>query len=270
MLAPTTRACAREIERFGGTVEKFIGDAVMAVFGAPVAHEDDPERAVRAALAVREAVQELNEANPALDLHVRIGVNTGEAVVALDARPSERRGHGRRRRRQHRLPACRAPRRSTASSSARRPTGRPSATIEYERAATRSAPRGRPSRSRVWEAVAARARLGVDVHQRGGAPLVGRARGARLALGRRSRARCASAHAQLVTLVGVPGIGKSRLVWELAEQVDADPELIVFWRQGRSLPYGEGVAFWAVAEMVKAQAGHPRDRFGRGRGDEAA
>src|SRR6188508_299396 len=81
-----------EIERFGGTVEKFIGDAVMAVFGAPVAHEDDPERAVRAALAAREAVQELNEVNPALDLHVRIAVNTGEAVVALDARPSEGEG----------------------------------------------------------------------------------------------------------------------------------------------------------------------------------
>ena len=60
---------------------------------------------------------------------------------------------------------------------------------------------------------------------------------------------------QLVTLVGVPGIGKSRLVWELAQAVDADPDRIVFWRQGRSLPYGEGVAFWALAEIVKAQAG---------------
>ena len=73
-------------------MEKFIGDAVMAVFGAPVAHEDDPERAVRAALAVREAIVELNEGNPSLDLHVRIAVNTGEAVVALGARPSEGEG----------------------------------------------------------------------------------------------------------------------------------------------------------------------------------
>ena len=92
MLSPYYMRLRSEIERFGGTVEKFIGDAVMAVFGAPVTHEDDPERAVRAALAAREAVQELNEANPALDLHVRIAVNTGEAVVALDARPSEGEG----------------------------------------------------------------------------------------------------------------------------------------------------------------------------------
>src|SRR5262245_20268743 len=88
MLSPYYARLRSEIERFGGTVEKFIGDAVMAVFGAPVAHEDDPERAVRAAIAARDAVQELSEANPSLDLHVRIAVNTGEAVVALDANPS--------------------------------------------------------------------------------------------------------------------------------------------------------------------------------------
>ena len=77
----------RELERYGGTVEKFIGDAVVAVYGAPTAHEDDPERAVRAALAVRDAIARLNERDEALDLHVRIGVATGEALVALDARP---------------------------------------------------------------------------------------------------------------------------------------------------------------------------------------
>ena len=76
-----------EIEGYGGTVEKFIGDAVMAVFGAPVAHEDDPERAVRSGLAVLEAIAELNEADPGLELRVRVGINTGEAVVSLDARP---------------------------------------------------------------------------------------------------------------------------------------------------------------------------------------
>src|SRR4051812_33764778 len=81
-----------EIERFGGTVEKFIGDAVMAVFGAPKAHEDDVERAVRAGLRILEAIEELNEADPALSLQVRIGVNTGEAVVALGARPEEGEG----------------------------------------------------------------------------------------------------------------------------------------------------------------------------------
>src|SRR6266511_2155061 len=81
-----------EIERFGGTVEKFIGDAVMAVFGAPVAHEDDPERAVRAGLRILEAIDDLNEQEPGLELQVRIGVNTGEAVIALGARPEQGEG----------------------------------------------------------------------------------------------------------------------------------------------------------------------------------
>ena len=81
-----------EIERFGGTVEKFVGDAVMAAFGAPVSHEDDAERAVRAGLAILEAIAELNEAVPDLELQVRVGINTGEAVVALGARPE--RGEG--------------------------------------------------------------------------------------------------------------------------------------------------------------------------------
>src|SRR5919201_331044 len=81
-----------EIERYDGTVEKFVGDAVMAAFGAPVAHEDDAERAVRAGLRILEAIGELNEAEPGLGLQVRIGVNTGEAVVAVEARPE--RGEG--------------------------------------------------------------------------------------------------------------------------------------------------------------------------------
>src|SRR3954462_10939678 len=76
-----------ELERHGGTVEKFIGDAVVAVFGAPVVHEDDAERAVRASLRLLEAIADLNAAEPALALQVRIGVHTGEAVVDLGARP---------------------------------------------------------------------------------------------------------------------------------------------------------------------------------------
>src|SRR5438093_4231065 len=80
-------AVRREIERFEGTVEKFVGDAVMAVFGAPVAHDDDAERAVRAALDIIELIKRMNEERPELDLSVRIGVNSGEAVVALGARP---------------------------------------------------------------------------------------------------------------------------------------------------------------------------------------
>ncbi|MGH2996730.1 MAG: ATP-binding protein, partial [Gaiellaceae bacterium] len=105
----------------------------------------------------------------------------------------------------------------------------------------------------VWEALEARARFGVDVAARGRAPLVGRRKELDLLLHALARTREERAP-QLVTLVGVPGIGKSRLVYELMNAVEADPELIL-WRQGRALPYGEGVTFWALAEIVKAQCG---------------
>src|SRR5438445_5585538 len=92
ILAPYYARLRGELERFGGTVEKFIGDAVMCVFGAPLAHEDDAERAVRAALAIRAAIEDLNETDPWLDLRIRIGVNTGEALVLVGARASEGEG----------------------------------------------------------------------------------------------------------------------------------------------------------------------------------
>src|SRR5213083_2081994 len=91
-LRPYHARVKQEIERFGGTLEKFVGDAVMAVFGAPVAHEDDAERAVRAALSSLTAIEELNQAQPGLELAVRAGVDTGEAVVALGARPQKGEG----------------------------------------------------------------------------------------------------------------------------------------------------------------------------------
>jgi class 3 adenylate cyclase/tetratricopeptide (TPR) repeat protein len=252
MLSPYYARLRSEIERFGGTVEKFIGDAVMAVFGAPVAHEDDPERAVRAALAVREAVQEMNEGDPTLDLHVRIAVNTGEAVVALDARPSEGEGMvaGDVVNTAARLQAAAPVDGILVGETTYRATGR---VIEYAASEPVTA-KGKSEPIPVWEAIAARARFGIDISHRGGAPLVGRQEELDLlldALGRVERERTP----QLLTLVGVPGIGKSRLVWELAHRVDDDPELVIYWRQGRSLPYGEGIAFWTVAEMVKAQAG---------------
>ena len=252
MLSPYYARLRSEIERFGGTVEKFIGDAVMAIFGAPVAHEDDPERAVRAALAARDAVQELNEANPSLDLHVRIAVNTGEAVVAIDANPSGGEGMvaGDVVNTASRLQTAAPVDGILVGETTYRATER---VVEYRECEPVQA-KGKADPLPVWEALGARARYGVDVFQRGGAELVGR--GEELdwltdGLARTLRER----RTQLVTLVGVPGIGKSRLVWELAQAVDADPDLIVYWRQGRSLPYGEGVAFWAVGEMVKAQAG---------------
>ena len=91
-IGPYHARLRQEIERYDARVEKFVGDAVMAVFGAPVAHEDDSERAVRAGLSVLDAIAELNETDPYLDLNVRIGINTGEAVVVLGARPEQGEG----------------------------------------------------------------------------------------------------------------------------------------------------------------------------------
>jgi len=92
LMRPYHECVRTELTRYGATVEKFIGDAVMAVFGAPAAHEDDGERAVRAGLRILEAIGELNTAHPSLDLDVRIGVATGEAIARLGARPE--RGEG--------------------------------------------------------------------------------------------------------------------------------------------------------------------------------
>jgi AAA ATPase domain len=115
------------------------------------------------------------------------------------------------------------------------------------------AAKGKAAPVAVWLALGPRASLGVDVAQAARAALVGRDRELDLLHDAYCRARDEQSP-QLMTLVGVPGIGKSRLVYELLQQVEADPELMT-WRQGRCLPYGEGVAFWALGEIVKAQAG---------------
>jgi class 3 adenylate cyclase/tetratricopeptide (TPR) repeat protein len=251
MLSPYYARLRQELERRGGTVEKFIGDAVMALFGAPVAHEDDPERAVRAALAIRDGLTELNEADPKLELQVRIAVNTGEALITLGANPSEGEGmaSGDVVNTAARLQASAPVNGILVGESTYRATER---AIEY-RDAEPVAAKGKAEPVKVWEVLEPRARYGVDIGLRGRVPLVGREQELDVLLDALSRARSESA-SQLVTLVGVPGIGKSRLVVELSAAVDEDPELI-FWRQGRSLPYGEGVTFWALAEIVKAQAG---------------
>jgi class 3 adenylate cyclase len=235
-----------ELERHGGTVEKFIGDAVMAVFGAPVAHEDDPERAVRAALAIREWVAEGQEG-----LHVRIGINTGETIVDLSARPAE--GEG--------MVAG-----DVVNTAARLQSAAPVDGIlvgEQAYEATRRAieygdvehveAKGKTEPVAAWPVVGARSRFGVDVSQESQTPLVGRDGDLRLLVDALDRVR-RERSPQLVTLVGVPGIGKSRLAYELFRHVDQETELTT-WRQGRCLPYGEGVSFWALGEVVKAQAG---------------
>jgi predicted ATPase/class 3 adenylate cyclase len=251
LLLPYYSRLRLELERRGGTVEKFIGDAVMALFGAPVAHEDDPERAVRAALAIRDGLTELNEADPKLELQVRIAVNTGEALIALGANPNEGEGmaSGDVVNTAARLQSSAPVNGILVGESTYRATER---TIEYREAASVTA-KGKAEPVKVWEVLEPRARYGVDIGRRGRAPLVGREQDLDVLLDALARVRAENA-SQLVTLVGVPGIGKSRLVSELSAAVDEDPELI-YWRQGRSLPYGEGVTYWALAEIVKAQAG---------------
>jgi class 3 adenylate cyclase/tetratricopeptide (TPR) repeat protein len=249
-LAPYHAVLRSRLEHFGGTVEKFIGDAVMAVFGAPVAHEDDPERAVRAALAIRAAIAEMNEADAALDLHVRVGVNTGEALVVLGADPARGEGmaSGDVVNTAARLQAAAPVDGVLVGETTYRATDR---AITYRPAAPVDA-KGKAQPVPAWEALQARARLGIDVTQRPTTPLVGRSEELDLVLDALHRSRSERA-VQLVTLVGVPGIGKSRLVWELLQAVEAEPDFVT-WRQGRSLPYGDGVTYWALGEMVKAQA----------------
>jgi len=251
MLSPYFARVRQEIERHGGAVEKFIGDAVMALFGAPVAHEDDPERAVRAALAIRDAIRQLNELEPALELQLRQAVTTGEALIALDARPSAGEGmaSGDVVNTAARLQTAAPVNGILVNETAYRATRH---AIDYRDAEPVEA-KGKSDPVPAWETVAVRARFGVDIEAQAAGPLVGRERELGLLVDALNRARREEA-CQLVTLVGVPGIGKSRLVAELFRIVDDDEELI-FWRQGRSLPYGESMSFWALGEIAKAQMG---------------
>ncbi len=233
-----------ELERFGGTVEKFIGDAVMAVFGAPVAHEDDPERAVRAALAIRDWAREEGQ------IQVRIAVNTGEALVALGAlsESGEAMVAGDVVNTAARLQSA-APENGILVGEATHRATRHA--IEYEPAEPIDA-KGKANPIPVWLVREARGRAAVELPA-SATPLVGRKRERELLVGAFGRARDERS-TELVTIVGVPGIGKSRLVAELYAEIEREPTL-TRWRNGRSLPYGEGLAFWALAEMVRAEAG---------------
>jgi predicted ATPase/class 3 adenylate cyclase len=245
LLGPYHARLRVELERYGGTVEKFIGDAVMALFGAPVAHEDDPERAVRACLAIRDWAVDEN------DVQVRIAVTTGEALIRLDVRPETGEGmaSGDVVNTAARLQNAAPVNGILADETTYRATRQ---AIDYSEAPAVEA-KGKSQPIRVWQALAASARFGVDVAHEARAELVGRERELSVLRDAFGRARYENTP-QLVTLVGVPGIGKSRLVYELSRFVDADPELIT-WRQGRCLAYGDGVTLWALGEIVKAQAG---------------
>jgi DNA-binding SARP family transcriptional activator/class 3 adenylate cyclase len=272
-----------EIESFGGTVEHAIGGITMATFGVPQTREDDPERAVRAALAIREALAgggpggslEVREAlaggGPGGSLEdredgveLRIAVTTGEALVTDGVRVAG----------------------DPVATCARLQQAAPSGTVLVSETTGRATERsisygpaslisfaGRARPMSVWSALEPRNHTGRDALAAGPVPLVGRDRELGLLLEAFQRAK-AERRPQLVTLLGPPGIGKSRLVAELGRAVDADSEL-VSWRQGRSSPWDEGrsspaaggVTYWALAEIVKAEAGiletDSADRVGR-------
>ena len=249
-LRPYHSRLKREIEAFGGTLDKFIGDAVLGVFGSPAAHEDDPERAVRAAFAIRETIDQLNAARPGLDLAVRIAINTGQAVVAYGRGPQ----------------VGEAVTGDVVNTASRMQAVTPANHVvvgEHTYRATREAfvyeamepvrVKGKAQPLAMWLALRARARVGADVGRDGATPFIGREVEKRTLVDVFERA--VRDHAvQLVTIVGEAGVGKSRLAAELGAHVDGLSDLVV-WRQGRCLPYGEGITFWALGEIVKAHAG---------------
>jgi DNA-binding SARP family transcriptional activator len=242
MLGERLGLVREQVEGFGGLVASAVGGTVLAVFGVPTTREDDPERAVRAALAIREAL-------PGSQL--RIAVATGEALVrpGPDPRriePGQLAGDL--------LVTCgllqqAAPPGSVLVGEAtERATGR---AIDYGPASMLSL-QGRARPVTVFGALGPRNRSGLDLAWAGTLPLIGRDDELKVALAGFEAARAGSA--RLLTIVGPPGIGKSRLVAELGRIVEADPELIA-WRAGRTQAYGESLTFAALAEIVRTEAG---------------
>ena len=248
ILRPYHERVRAELERHGGTVEKFIGDAVMALFGAPTAHEDDPERAVRAALAIRDFARRGGARAPRRD-HDRRGARLARRA------PGRRRGHGVGRRRQHRGPAA------DRGAGQRRPRRRDDVSRDASRDRLRRAPtpveaKGKAEPIAVWQATRAqrasastsrtrraRSSSGASASSPSSSDAFDRARHARDAAAPDARRR--PRHRQEPARLRAPAHRRGR------------PELIT-WRQGRCLAYGDGVTLWALAEIVKAQAGIAR------------
>jgi class 3 adenylate cyclase/tetratricopeptide (TPR) repeat protein len=249
LLRPYHARFRAEIERRGGTLDKFIGDGVMAVFGAPVAHEDDPERAVRCALGMLAAIEELNAARPVLDLAIRVGITTGEALVRLGPDQQTEGVVGDVVNTASRLEGVAPAGGVVVGEATFRATRR---LFDYQELAPVKV-KGKADPVPVWRLEGARSRTGIEAVRRASTPFVGRQAELDLLKGLFEQT-LTDQTVRLVTVVGEPGVGKSRFVSELAASVDERPELVI-WRQGRCLPYGDGITFWALGEIVKAQAG---------------
>jgi predicted ATPase/class 3 adenylate cyclase len=246
-------ACRRLIELYGGTVEKFIGDAVMAVWGTPTTTEDDAERAVRAALDLVAAVSALGEELGAEGLRARAGVMTGEAAVTLGA-AGQGMVAGDLVNTASRVQSVAEPGSVLVGEATRRATEQ---TVVYEDAGSFEL-KGKEGETRLWRALrVVSGRAGSLKSQGLEAPFVGRDRELRQI--KELFHVCADERrAQLVSVTGIAGIGKSRLVWEFYKYFDGI-EQVIYWHRGRCLAYGDGVAYWALADMVRMRCGIAED-----------
>jgi predicted ATPase/class 3 adenylate cyclase len=235
-----------ELERTGGTVEKYIGDAIVTHFGVPVAHEDDPERAVRAALAILDTIVALNAEDPIREIQVRIGIATGEVIVTHDQRADEGKGiaWGDVLNTAARIESAAPVNGILVGEETYRATAHVIEYSEHEPIAAK----GKAEPVHVWQALGVRE--GPVRGRARNAPLVGR--GAEvdqlLALWESVRA---SGSPALVTIIGDPGIGKSRLLTEVGHRAEEAGD--VLW--GRCLSYGEGITYWPVVEIIEGAAG---------------
>ena len=237
--------CRRIIAVYGGTVEKFIGDAVMAVWGTPTATEDDAERAVRAALDLVSAVAALGQEVGAGELRARAGVLTGEAAVTLGA---EGQGMvaGDLVNTASRIQSSAPPGSVLVGEATRRTTEE---TVVYEDAGAFEL-KGKEGLTPLWRALRIVSGLRGSLKSHGlEAPFVGRDRELRT-IKDLFHASADERKARLLSVTGIAGIGKSRLGWEFYKYFDGIAETI-YWHRGRCLPYGEGVTYWALADMVR-------------------
>jgi class 3 adenylate cyclase/tetratricopeptide (TPR) repeat protein len=241
-------SCRRLIELYGGTVEKFIGDAVMAVWGTPTATEDDAERAVRAALDLVAAVSALGDDVGAPELAARAGVLTGEAAVNLRA-VGEGMVAGDLVNTAARIQSAAQPGTVFVGDATRRATEQ---TVVYEDAGLHEL-KGKEGATQLFRALrVAAGRRGALKSTGLEAPFVGRDRELRL-VKELFHAAADEQTAHLVSILGIAGIGKSRLAWEFYKYFDGLADT-VYWHRGRCLAYGEGVTYWALADMVRMRA----------------
>ncbi len=246
ILAPYYDRVRAELESFGGVVEKFIGDAVMAVFGAPTTYGDDPERAVRAALAARDAVIGSANGDSDTDLAVRVAVNTGDALVYLGARPDTGEGMvaGDVVNTASRLQQFAPVNGVIVGADTYRCTRH---VISYESLPSVSA-KGKAEPLEVWLALDTLTQPGDRPST--GTPFVGRRHELSMLAHTWARAMVDN-RPQLVTIFGPPGVGKTRLGLEFAEVVTETGGRTL---RGRSLPYRESSAYGAFAAQVKQLA----------------